>query len=97
MTRLILGYDPHLLDRLEAELAIPQDRLLPLFREVEMPISYSSMDLEQAMEMAAYLINTTLSLLHLRSYPRRWEWQIEMAIVTPEGARRVLPQEPQET
>jgi hypothetical protein len=85
------------LNRLEAELAIPQDRLLPLFREVEMPISYSSMDLEQAMEMAAYLINTTLSLLHLRSYPRRWEWQIEMAIVTPEGARRVLPQEPQET
>jgi len=95
MTRLILGYDPFLLDLLESQLAIPRERLLPLFRKVEMPISYSGMDTEQAMQMAAYMIHTTLALLHLQTYPRNWKWEIEMAIITPQGARRVPSSESQ--
>jgi hypothetical protein len=95
MTRLILGYDPLLLDLLESELAVTQEKLLPIFRRVELPISYSGMDLEQAAEMAAYMIYTTLGLLHIQSHPRQWRWEIEMAVITPEGARPVLPQEEQ--
>jgi len=95
MSRLILGYDPFLLDLLESELAIARERILPIFRRVELPISYSGMNMEQAMEMAAYMIHTTLALLHIQTYPRQWEWKIEMAIITPEGARWVLPQESQ--
>ncbi|MDH7499522.1 MAG: hypothetical protein QHH30_03965 [candidate division NC10 bacterium] len=97
MTRLILGYDPALLGLLESHLSTSQERLVPLFRRVELPISYSSMDLEQAMNMAAYMINATLGLLHLLTFHRQWRWEIEMAIITPEEARRVMPQESQET
>ena len=91
MTRLILGYDPVLLDLLESEAAISQERLIPIFRKVELPFSYSGMPMEQAIELASWMIQTTLGLLHLRSHPRKWGWEIEMAAITPEGARWVSP------
>ncbi len=93
MTRLILGYDPVLLDLLEGATAVSQDRLLFLFRKVEMPLSYSTMPMEQAIELASWMIRTTLGLLHLQSYPRKWEWAIEAATITPQGARWVLPRQ----
>lgn len=86
LTRLLLGYDPSLLHRLGARLAVSEEQLLPLFREVELPFSYSGMDLEQATEMARFMIHTTLGLLHLQTYPRSFSWEIEMAIITPQGA-----------
>ena len=52
MTRLILGYDPLLLDLLEEGIAINQERLIPIFRKVELPLSYSGMPMEQAIELA---------------------------------------------
>jgi len=91
MTRLILGYDPLLLDLLEGEIAISRERLIPIFRKVELPLSYSGMSMEQAIELASWMIRTTLNLLHLRSYPRKWGWEIEMATITPEGTRWVSP------
>jgi hypothetical protein len=93
MTRLILGYDPTLLDLLEGAMALNREQLIFLFRKVELPLSYSAMPMEQAIELASWMIRTTLGLLHLQSYPRKWEWEIEAAIITPQGARWVLPQE----
>ena len=97
MTRLFLGYDPALLRDLENEWAIPPDQALPLFRKVELPFSYSAMSVEQGMEVASFMIHTTLGLLHLQTYPRKWNWKIEMALVTPQGARWILGREGGET
>jgi len=91
MTRLILGYDPMLLDLLEGGMAISQERLIPIFRKVELALSYSAMPMEQGIELASWMIRTTLGLLHLQSYPRKWEWEIEVATITPHGARWVSP------
>jgi hypothetical protein len=91
MTRLILGYDPSLLDLLEREVAISQERLIPIFRKVELPLSYSGMSMEQAIELASWMIRATLGLLHLQSHPRKWGWEIEMAAITPQGADWVFP------
>jgi len=93
MTRLILGYDPTLLDLLEGAMALNREQLIFLFRKVELPLSYSAMPMEQAIELASWMIRTTLGLLHLQSYPRKWEWEIQAAIITPQEARWVLPQE----
>lgn len=93
MTRMILGYDPLLLDLLEEGIAISQEQLIPIFRKVELPLSYSGMPMEQAIELASWMIQTTSGLLHLRGYPRKWEWEIEMATITPRGASPVSPRE----
>lgn|GEM_PF-3529302 len=97
MTRLILGYDPRLLELIRSQFSLPEEELLPLFRQVEMPISYSGMDMNRALEMAAFMIHTTLSLLRLQGLPGQWEWEIEMAVITPQGAQRVVSTGPEET
>ncbi len=96
LTRLILGYDPTLLDLLKSDLGLAHERLISIVRKVEMAVSYSGMGLEQAMEFASFLIQTAQGLYRLHAPRRGWNPRIELATITPQGAHLILPKEKEE-
>jgi hypothetical protein len=93
-SRLIHGYDPKLLNILEKELKLTKEQvqnLIPILNtNLQFPIPYDVLPLQDCVNLALLLLRTTISAQHLSVDVRGVGGDIEIAIITRTAGLKYL-------
>lgn len=92
-SRLIHGYDPELLNILRNGLKLTEEQvrnLIPIFRNLEFPIPYDVLPLQDCVNLALLLLRTTINAQHLSVDVRGVGGDIDVAVITRTAGLKYL-------
>jgi hypothetical protein len=85
ITRLIKGADPQVIQVLAERFQVPHDEAWRLLSQFEYPIAFEGMPLQDAIDLAIYLVRTTIGRYRFVIGAPVCGGEVDVAVITPRG------------